>query len=161
NPPWTAAAFRFPAPAMGAALSFASDADSVDIADPKLAGNSFSFSFWAKRLASTGADQTILCQGAPASNQALSAGLRPDGKVFFTFDRSALSTTAAIPDSAWHHYVFTSAASSRARVIYRDGVQVAADVAAAQLASTGDLRIGRTTWDSSPCRFAGCISELC
>jgi hypothetical protein len=58
------------------------------------------------------------------------------------FYNNDLDTSAAYTDADWHLWTCTYDAGTNQRRIYRDGAQVASDVATADYAGSGTTRIG-------------------
>ncbi|MCB0156586.1 MAG: hypothetical protein KDD83_00520, partial [Caldilineaceae bacterium] len=121
--------------------------------------SSFTLSAWAKRTA-TGANHTILSQGSAGQlNEQLHMGFRDSDVFTCGFYSDELNTTATYTDSDWHHWVCTYDAAGRLRTIYRDGVQVAQDTAAAQYIGYGATYIGKRQYDGE-WYFEGVIDEV-
>jgi hypothetical protein len=93
-----------------------------------IASSSFSISTWAKRGSSGGAD-IIFQQGPAGINTGLHIGFRNNDLFTFAFWADDLDTSQSYTDTNWHHWACTYDASSKARKIYRDGVNVASDTA--------------------------------
>ncbi len=107
-----------------------------------LANNSFSIEFWAKRNAPNNHDFVIV-QGRPSDNQMLHVGFRNGNDFTFAFYNNDLNTPS-FTDTDWHHWAATYDATTRRRVIYRDGVQVVTDVAPVNYQGTGPITLGGT-----------------
>ncbi len=127
----------------GSALQFDGANDALDLgAGVSLANQSFSASFWAKRDG-TGRDDYVIYQGGDTNNQGLHIGMRSSNRFTCAFWANDLDSPV-YTDTDWHHWACTYDAASRARVIYRDGVAVAQDIATANFQGSGNLRLGAT-----------------
>ncbi len=113
-----------------------------------LANQSFSISLWMKRPSINSTDYAV-GQGTQTSNNGLRIGFISTNKFRFGFYNNDLDTTPTYTDLDWHHWVLTYNATSNARTIYRDGLQVAADTAAADYAGTGNLVLASTAWNAA------------
>jgi RHS repeat-associated protein len=122
-----------------------------------LANNSFSLEGWAKR-ASIGTNDWIIGQGPNTLNQGLSFGFNAGNKFACGFFSNDLQTSSTYTDTSWHHWVCTYYASTNTRTLYRDGVQVANDVASADYAGSGTLMIGNKTGAGE--FFAGSLDDV-
>jgi len=135
-----------PAPIPGNALSFDGVNDFVNCGAVDLAEGSFAIEFWAKRGAS-GGTQIIIGQGTNTPFAGLTVGFRSDDRFVFHFAETGtntrLITPAAYTDTDWHHWAVTFNATTLQRVIYRDGVALASDTAAALYNGGGTFFIGR------------------
>jgi RHS repeat-associated protein len=127
------------------------------VAGINLANNSFSLEGWAKR-ASIGTNDWIIGQGPNTANQGLAFGFTGANTFRCGFFNNDLTTSATYTDTSWHHWVCTYNASTNARTIYRDGVQVASDTASADYAGTGTLMIGNKTGTGE--FFAGSLDDV-
>ncbi len=135
-------------PVPGNALSFDGN-DFVNCGDAvNVGGGSFALEFWVKRGA-IGGEQIIVSQGAATAPayQAFQVGFRGDNRFVFGFAETGtdtpLVTSETTIDTAWHHWAVTFNGTSRQRVIYRDGVALASDTAAAVYTGAGTLWLGR------------------
>jgi len=144
--------------ANGSALQF--DGFNQSVSTPQslnLSNASFSVEFWAKRDALSRYD-LALAQGSGTAQQTLHIGFRANNVFTFAFWGDDLDTPVAYFDTDWHHWACTYDASSRARLIYRDGVVVASGTAAGNYFGSGPLTIGFTaplsTW------FAGSLDDV-
>lgn len=106
-----------------------------------LANNSFTIEFWARRR-SPGTWEPFVTQGVGTANQGLHVGFRLN-QFTFAFWGNDLNTTN-ISDDLWHHWSCTYDATTNRRIIYRDGVEVAADTTTADYQGTGAIEIGRS-----------------
>src|SRR5262249_20532209 len=106
-----------------------------------LANASFTIEFWAKR-ARTATGEFIIGQGTSGTDKFLHIGFRENDAFSFNFWSDDLATSTTYPDLNWHHWACTYNASNRARTIYRDGVVVGSDIAAANFQGSGEFHIG-------------------
>ncbi len=114
-----------------------------------LKDSSFTLSAWSKvDSASTG---YLISQGPGQDNQGLRFGVTGSGTAFCNFWGNDLTTTVT-PDTAWHHWVCTYDTSTKARTLYRDGVQIAQDTASANYMGEGPAYLGA--------EFKGAIDEV-
>ena len=137
--PTAGAAGRF-----GTAVQFDGINDLITLPanDPlNIANKDFTVAAWAKRD-QAGQSHFILSQGGVANNQGLHFGYRDNNQFTCAFYGNDLNTTATYTDTDWHHWACTYNASTNARTLYRDGVQVAQDIASADYAGTGTTYIG-------------------
>jgi hypothetical protein len=111
-----------------------------------LANKSFSIEFWNRRTRINSWD-IYLFQGAGAVNQGLHVGFRPENGFTFAFYGNDLTTPSYI-DLNWHHWACTYDAVTRTRKIYRDGVEVAGDIAAANFQGSGAISIASNQFGS-------------
>jgi hypothetical protein len=102
-----------------------------------ISSSSFSLSTWAKRGSSSGSD--IFFQQGPAGvNTGLHVGFRSSNVFTFAFWADDLDTSQSYTDTDWHYWSCTYDASTKARKIYRDGVNVASDTAANHFLAQND-----------------------
>lgn len=147
-------------------LTFDGDNDYVDAtSNVNLANSSFSIEFWAKKsVLSAGSDDYVIGLGANTnSNEALHIGFRGGNEFTFAFFGNDLNANSSYADTDWHHWAVTFDAVSKARTIYRDGVQVANDVSSSNFIGTGTLNIGKAYPPSSPWdnnNFTGNVDEV-
>ena len=146
----------------GSSLAFDYIDDYVDCGNgPSLqiggAGKSFSLSTWTKRAGTSW--NYVIGQGVGGQNTGLHFGYQATHEFLFAFYADDLHTADLYPDmNEWHHWVGTYDGNTNARKIYRDGVEVASDIAADDFLGSGTLYIG--------CRFDriryyhGLISEV-
>lgn len=120
-----------------------------------LASKSFTFSCWAKRSA-TGGPHLLAGQGSSQSS-GLSFGFDSSNRFEFRVQGNALTTSQGYSDSDWHHWSCTYDASSRARCVYRDGVQVASDTAPQSFSGSGSFHLGKAPWGGN---FRGRMGEI-
>ncbi len=135
-----------PLPAPGGALSFDGN-DFLNGGDAvTLAGGSFALEFWVKR-GSLGGQQSVVGQGTAEPFAGMEAGFRSDNRFVFSFGETGtdtpLVTAESVTDTDWHHWAVTFNGTTRERVIYRDGIALASDTAAAVYAGGGPFWIGR------------------
>jgi hypothetical protein len=109
--------------------------------DILLANSSFTVSFWAKR-STTSTFDVAFGQGGGAQNQGLHLGFRENGKFTCAFYSNDLDTPEAYTDTEWHHWACAYDAATKLRMIYRDGVRVAQDIAPANFQGSGNIFIG-------------------
>ncbi|MEM1094706.1 MAG: LamG-like jellyroll fold domain-containing protein [Bacteroidota bacterium] len=102
---------------------------------------SFSIAFWAKRNAINRSD-FFIGQGTNTPSQGLHIGFRNNSLFTFAFSGNNDLNTTAYTDTDWNHWAVTYDRATGARVIYRNGVAVASDVASGPYAGTGPLRLG-------------------
>lgn len=123
--------------------------NAIGIEGINVGGNSsaFTIGFWAKR-GSRGSNGWIIGQGSNSSQSGLAIGFRSDNRfacdVFNpNTDVYDLSASATLSDTNWHHWVCTYQAYG-ARVIYRDGVEVArtTDIQSLNYFGSGALYVG-------------------
>ncbi len=119
-----------------------------------LANNSFSVAFWAKRD-NTGRNDYAVGQGTGNPHYGLHIGFRNNNKFTCAFFSNDLDTPA-YTDTDWHYWACTYDSGTKLRTIYRDGVQVAQDIASAHYQGSGDLLIG---WAPAGL-FDGLIDEV-
>ena len=108
-----------------------------------LANQSFTTEAWVYREAATGLGEYILFNGIEGVvNNGLVIGFRATGQFTFAFWGNDLETPATYPpDGQWHHWACRYDASNGSRWIFRDGVEVAFDVAS-NFVGNGPLTIG-------------------
>ncbi|MFW9829709.1 MAG: DUF2341 domain-containing protein, partial [Candidatus Thorarchaeota archaeon] len=124
-----------------------------------IASSSFSVSTWAKRGSSTSAD-IIFQQGSDSPNDGLHIGFRDPAwgnKFTFAFWADDLDTPQSYTDTDWHHWVCTYDASTKARKIYRDGINIASDTASNHFLGSGQFLLGYDEWVSEA--FDGQLDE--
>lgn len=145
------------APLAGYALDFDGVDDGVEVAPGiNLANASFTVAFWAKRSSIDTAD-IVVTQGTATTNQWLHIGFRANNKFTCAFYYNDLDTPV-YTDTGWHHWACTYNATTNLRSIYRDGVLVAQDTAAADYQGSGTLYIGKRAPNES--LFPGTIDEV-
>lgn len=128
--------------------------------DFSLFGQSFTIEFWAYREAATNAEEYIFFMGNEAViNQGLIVGFRANQRFTFAFWGNDLETTQAYPpDGQWHHWMCRYDATNNFRWIFRDGVEVAFDIAPLDYAGpAGPIRIGGLIGRAG---FQGIVDEL-
>jgi hypothetical protein len=145
--------------APGQCLDFDGTDDKIEVSGINLANQSFSVEFYARRMQSNRNDFAI-GQGVNEPNTALHIGYRSSNEMTFAFFANDLNAPTSSSDLNWHHWAFVynkNIASGNNRFIYRDGVQVAADRAAADYAGSGVLNIG---WAGAGDYFKGNLDEV-
>jgi subtilisin-like proprotein convertase family protein len=131
--------------------------DRVPVSDSlPLADTSFTVAFWAKRDG-PGQYDIALSQGRASPDRGFHMGFRNNNRFTCAFYGDDLDTPDAYPDTDWHHWTCTYQAASRTRTLYRDGVQVAQDVARAPYQGTGPVTIGQAFFGDS---FAGALDDV-
>lgn len=127
---------------LGRAVDFDGTNDTVDAGSGiGLANRSFSIVFWARRH-SSGHNDFFIAQGTASLDHGLQIGFRDTNAFTFAFWGDDLDTSATYADTDWHHWACTYDGSSRRRVIYRDGVQVASDTSGGAYAGSGNILLG-------------------
>ena len=126
-----------------------------------LTNSSFSIEFWAKKknMLTTNDNHIIGLGETTATNNALHIGFRNTNQFTFAFFGNDLDASSTLADTNWHHWAVTFDAVSKARTIYRDGVQVANDVASSNFIGTGNLKIGRAYFANNN-NFNGNLDEV-
>lgn len=125
-------------------------------ANVDLSNRSFSALIWARRD-SAGQSDPFLWQGPLSmAGQRFLFGLDYENHVVCGFGGTDLLTTETYADTEWHAYACTYDAASRRRTIYRDGQEIASDIAASIPVMNEDLIIGSAPVGS----FAGSLDEL-
>jgi len=126
-----------------------------------LTNSSFSIEFWAKKnMLITGNDNHIIGLGeTTTTNNALHIGFRGSNQFTFAFFGNDLDASSTLADTNWHHWAVTFDEVSKARTIYRDGVQVANDVSSSNFIGTGNLKIGRAYFANNN-NFNGNLDEV-
>ena len=126
--------------------------DGIDLAD-----KSFTIAAWAK-LGSLGVAAWLIGQGELELGHDLFMGFEFDGVFTCSFLGDYLETSHNYGDTDWHYWACTYDASTGLRTIYRDGVQVAQDTAAANFQGTGALHVGSLYDGSEP--YNGLLDEV-
>ena len=126
--------------------------DGVDdyavLRDPFALSASFTFEFWARR-ASTSTDDIVVNVEGTANGSRTDAdveiGFAANGRFQVRFGSDVLEATSGA-DTGWHHWAIVYDAALQRRILYRDGVLDAVDVAPAPSLPAGTvLEIGRAT----------------
>ena len=110
-----------------------------------LANQSFSFAIWVKRSGLVGFDCAITL--GLVNNIQASAGLhicyRPSNIFTFAFWGNDLNTNP-YPDDflTWVHWAGTYNSTTRARILYRNGVQAAFDISNSDFKGVGRIEVG-------------------
>jgi subtilisin-like proprotein convertase family protein len=124
------------------ALRFDGIDDFVEVAFPTGNLRSFTVAFWAKREAINRSDW-IVGRGTGVQNEGLHIGFRSTNVFTCGFWFNDLDSPA-YTDTDWHHWACSYNHETNQRTIFRDGVAVAQDIAAADyLGRSGNLMIGR------------------
>ncbi|MDX1416421.1 MAG: LamG-like jellyroll fold domain-containing protein, partial [Candidatus Promineifilaceae bacterium] len=119
---------------------------------------SFTASAWARRTAA-GQEGYIFSQGKDGTaNHVLHMGFRTNNSFTCAFLNDDLNSSPLPFDQEWHHYACTYDLQTRLRTIYRDGVQIAQDTAAANYQAQGPTIIGAYVDHTK--NFAGDIDEV-
>jgi len=118
----------------------------------------FSISSWARRE-STGTNDYIFGQGTTGGYTAFTLGFRSTNVFTCSFYTTELDTVATYTDDNWHLWTCTYDVSSNERILYRDGVEIASDTAAADYTGTGAAYIGAAEWSPSGTYFDGQIDD--
>ncbi len=159
NPTWRPSVYRLPAVTVYGAAEFTAASDYFKCPGPRLDNRSFSISFWARRAPNSGgATRMMIGQGATSTRIGLHIGFRSNSVFTFAFYADDLDTPVGYTDLEWHHYCCTFNVQSKQRVIYRDGVQVAAAAAGGAYAGAGELFIGRGPAGGDT--FLGAVAEV-
>lgn len=124
------------------ALTFDGQSTPVNCGDRiHLANSTFTIELWVKRDV-INHHHFAIDRGTGGINQRLHIGFRSNNSFTFGFTGNDLNTPA-YTDTNWHHWACVYNSKTRQRVIYRDGTEVAKDVATASYQGTGDLFIGQ------------------
>lgn len=149
---------------IGGARSFNGTSDYINMGSSiNLANKSFTIGAWAKRNTS-GVSNYIIGQGATTgTDMTLQFGFRDTNVFTCGFFGDDLNTSATYTDTDWHYWTCTYNSSTKARIIYRDGVVVASGTATANYQGSGTLSIGSgwyngAIWSGS--YFNGAIDEV-
>jgi hypothetical protein len=143
----------------GKARYFNGTSDYINVGSSiNLANDHFALSAWAKR-ASSGTGDFIIGQGDNTTNNTLQFGFKDTNVFTCAFWGNALDTPATYTDTDWHYWACTYNSYDNERRIYRDGVLVAANTAAADYGGSGEMSIGRRPYDNSN-HFHGAIDEV-
>lgn len=150
-------------PGSGYALTFDGADDYVNCgAGIDLANKSFTIEFWAKRDGINSNDFVIGLGTYQNTNQFLHIGFRNTNQFTFAFYGND-ANTAPYLDTGWHHWACVYDASAAPgfidRKIYRDGVLILDNEAAANFQGSGNCTIGTTYMSSHYC-FDGSIDEV-
>jgi signal peptidase I len=110
-------------------------------------GTNFSVETWIKTTRSTGGGLLSLIT---ASGPERSLYMGNDGKVRFGINGTALVTSGALNNGAWHHVVYTNAGTGTVRArLYVDGTQVAQAPGGVTATTPGNWRAGQAQWNSA------------
>ncbi|HTI72207.1 MAG TPA: LamG domain-containing protein [Candidatus Limnocylindria bacterium] len=155
---WSPHAFAEAGSGINEVLSFDGSQPAPAVLEDRLdfRGASLTIEFWA-RLARLHADAPLILGGTAAKEKGLQIGFRPNGAFTFGFGGDDLSTAANLADSGWHHWACVYEATANTRIIYRDGIPVAADRPAT--AFSGDLARVEIGF-AGQSRFHGRVGEV-
>ncbi|KPA18019.1 Pentaxin, partial [Candidatus Magnetomorum sp. HK-1] len=121
-----------------------------------LANQSFSIEFWARHIQND-IDSFIIFHGTGSVNYGLHIGFRSNNAFAFAFIGNDLNYSDS-PDGQWHHWACTFDSSSKARIIYKDGVLVANDTSSSNYLGSGNLLLGE--YNGSVLQYNGELDEL-
>lgn len=115
----------------------------VAIAGISLASRSFTIEFWGKRDR-IDREAVAISYGSTATSpvRALEISFKQGNQFTFSFPDNDLDTPQTFTDTEWHHWTCTYDANTRTRIIYRDGVAIAQDVARQPFQVTGSFSVG-------------------
>jgi len=154
-----AASSRTPAQSVwGTALSFDGVDDYVQAGAIPLANSSFTIEAWARRDSAVGMD-FIVGHGGGGTDQSLHFGFHFGSSFVLGFYDDDLWSDPGYTDTDWHHWAGTYDATNRLRCLYRDGVLIASNTAAANYQGSGALTIGRVLW-AGDTEFHGSIDDV-
>ncbi|MFJ9690640.1 LamG-like jellyroll fold domain-containing protein [Kitasatospora sp. NPDC101183] len=117
-----------------------------------LSNRDFTVELWAKRDSVRGVREPLLTHGLLAGGQVdrtLHLHFEPNGTFGFGLYGDDLTTTEAYTDLEWHHWAVVYRNATRERFVYRDGVQVAKDVAKGAYLGNGPLILGQQPFSSA------------
>ena len=118
--------------------------DEAVLGSPNFSGQSFTVEFWGRRNSISGSD-FFVGQGTIGTNTGLHIGFRPSNQFTFAFFNNDINTPV-YTDLDWHHWAMTYNATTNERKVYRDGIQVASDVATGDYIGSGPIYLGDLTW---------------
>ncbi len=124
-----------------------------------LANTSFTVEFWANRSATGNANMIFSQGGVGAANKTLHIGFRENSTFTFAFWGNDLGTSLTT-GTGWHHWACTFNHVSKLRTIYRDGVQVAQDVASSSFIGSGNTNLFIGSYLGADFYFQGSLEEL-
>ncbi|ASD62489.1 LamG-like jellyroll fold domain-containing protein [Bdellovibrio bacteriovorus] len=113
---------------------------------PALANSSFSISAWVYPTSNAGVHQHILGYGTTTTDSGLFLGYTSTGTLrvgFYNDDLTTATNYMTYDYQRWVHLAATYDATTRTRTLYRDGVVIASDTAAANFAGTGTMYVGQ------------------
>ncbi len=134
-----------------------------------LANTSFSICTWVRRASTTPSSPTIIGQGSRSANHGLRLGYEQASPCRYVFGFYGDDLVMDVPDQAtkdvgeWHHLCATYDAATGARRLYRDGVLLTSDTAAAHYQGSDTLYIGAQSYTDVPYQnryFHGKIDEV-
>jgi len=127
-----------------------------------LANSSFTIELWAQRSRTNTEEYLVSIGTNETANNILHIGFRDTNQFTASFfGGNDLNTTATYTDADWHHYAVTYDATTNQRTIYRDGVQVAQDIAPADFQGSGAIELGRLSSSTTPSNyFQGSMDDV-
>jgi hypothetical protein len=136
--------------------------DYIDLgAGIDLRGESFSISFMSKRENPEEWGYVLTQGNTSAADSMLVCGFTDSNMFKFGFFGDDLDIAGPFLDTGWHQWTCTYDVTTRARVVFRDGVEVGSDIANADYGGSGQLFIGATLRPIVPENtFQGAIDEL-
>ena len=151
----------------GGGLLLDGTGDYVTVQGINLANKSFSWSFWSRRDVNGGASQIndrqdVISQGAEVQAKGLQIGYaHTDQFIEHFYDDDIWTPTTYADAGAWHHWAGTFDATTKQRLIYRDGVPVYTNVALGNYQGTGTLNIGRGAFGGfTNASFDGTLDDI-
>jgi hypothetical protein len=143
------------AEAEGRALNFTSNNQRVVAGTVPLHNTDFTIEFWTRRPLRNEFNMAV-AQGEATINNGLQIGFLPDNQfVFAFFGNDLVSDPGEV--NTWHHWAVVCNRNNGRRRIFRDGVQVATDIASAPYGGSGEFRIGTTLANIG---YRGIIDEM-
>ncbi|MEM7112380.1 MAG: choice-of-anchor Q domain-containing protein [Chloroflexota bacterium] len=141
-----------------ASVLFNTDSDQGTLSGINLRDKPFTVALWAKRTATGGEHFAITHDTLPIANQHLTIGFNSLDWFVCGFRTNNLHYTVAQTDTEWHHWACTYNPTTNERIIYKDGVAVANDIASADYQGVGTLFLGHNflTGDS----FRGNLDDV-
>jgi hypothetical protein len=121
-------------------------------------GTTWTIAFWAKRNALNRWDVAFSEGWENTIYKMLAIGFKPDNHFTCSFNGDDLNTPLAYTDTDWHHWVCSYNGSTNTRTIYRDGVQVAQNIAAGDYVGRNNDYVGRYTVNST--YFQGSLDDV-
>ncbi|MFJ3793967.1 LamG-like jellyroll fold domain-containing protein [Kitasatospora sp. NPDC090091] len=117
-----------------------------------LSRRDFTIELWAKRDSVRGVREPLLAHGHMAGglkDHTLHLHFEPNGSFGFGMFHDDLTTTQAYSDLEWHHWAVVYRNATRERFVYRDGVEVAKDVATGSYVGNGPLILGQQPFNGT------------
>ncbi|SDS73183.1 Concanavalin A-like lectin/glucanases superfamily protein [Streptomyces sp. TLI_053] len=111
-----------------------------------LSKRDFTVELWAKRDSVRGVREPLLTHGhlpGGQTDRTLCLHFEPNGAFGFGFYADDLTTPQTYTDLEWHHWAVVYRNATRERIVYRDGVEVAKDVAKGAYLGNGPLVLGQ------------------